>query len=100
LEKENARALQKGILRRFVLLKPILISIDAAVSYMMEHLDYMSVFAGTHNEESTYFLMDLMKKKIKTNDDRIWFGQLYGMSDNISYNLANHEYNVAKYLPL
>jgi proline dehydrogenase len=30
---------------------------------MMEHLDYMSVFAGTHNEESTYFLMDLMKEK-------------------------------------
>jgi proline dehydrogenase len=39
------------------------INYDAAVSYMMEHLDYMSVFAGTHNEESTYFLMDLMKEK-------------------------------------
>jgi proline dehydrogenase len=44
--------------------------------------------------------MDLMQKKaIKTNDDRIWFGQLYGMSDNISYNLAINDYNVAKYLP-
>jgi proline dehydrogenase len=33
------------------------------------------------------------------NDQRIFFGQLYGMSDNISYNLADHGYNVAKYLP-
>ncbi|MFV8375863.1 proline dehydrogenase family protein [Flavobacterium sp. LB1P71] len=73
---------------------------DAAVRYMVEHLDTMSIFAGTHNEASTYTLMELMQEKgIKTNDDRIWFGQLYGMSDNISYNLAAHGYNVAKYLP-
>ncbi|MBP6181685.1 proline dehydrogenase family protein [Flavobacterium sp.] len=73
---------------------------DAAVRYMVEHLDTMSIFAGTHNEASTYALMKLMQEKgIKSNDDRIWFGQLYGMSDNISYNLAAHGYNVAKYLP-
>jgi proline dehydrogenase len=101
LEKENARALQKGYPSPICSSKVATdINYDAAVSYMMENLDNMSVFAGTHNEESTYFLMDLMKeKKIKTNDNRIWFGQLYGMSDNISYNLANHAYNVAKYLP-
>ncbi|MGL2985988.1 proline dehydrogenase family protein [Flavobacterium sp. RSSA_27] len=73
---------------------------DAAVAYMMEHLDIMSIFAGTHNELSTYKLMELMEKKgVKSNDNRIWFGQLYGMSDNISYNLAENGYNVAKYLP-
>ncbi|HMK06792.1 MAG TPA: proline dehydrogenase family protein, partial [Flavobacterium sp.] len=45
-------------------------------------------------------LMELMEeRKIAKNDHRIWFGQLYGMSDNISYNLAAHGYNVAKYLP-
>ena len=32
-------------------------------------------------------------------DNRLWFGQLYGMSDNISYNLSDQGYNVAKYLP-
>jgi proline dehydrogenase len=49
---------------------------------------------------STYKLIELMKKnKISTNDNRIWFGQLYGMSDNISYNLASNGYNIAKYLP-
>lgn len=101
MEKENARALQKGYPSPICSSKAATdINYDAAVSYMMEHLDNMSIFAGTHNEESTYFLMDKMKeKKIKTDDKRIWFSQLYGMSDNISYNLADHEYNVAKYLP-
>ncbi|MNG07015.1 bifunctional proline dehydrogenase/pyrroline-5-carboxylate dehydrogenase [compost metagenome] len=67
---------------------------------MTQHLDKMSIFAGTHNEQSSYTLMRLMKEMgINNTDDRIWFGQLYGMSDNISYNLAVHGYNVAKYLP-
>ena len=49
---------------------------------------------------SSYKLMELMEAKgVLKNDNRIWFGQLYGMSDNISYNLAAHGYNVAKYLP-
>ena len=101
MEKENARAEEKGYP------SPICDSkeatdenYDAAVRYMTDHLDIMSLFVGTHNELSTYTLMELMQEKgIKTNDERIWFGQLYGMSDNISYNLADHEYNVAKYLP-
>ncbi len=66
---------------------------------MMEH-PKMAIFAGTHNEESSYLLMDLAKKyDIKVNDNRLWFGQLFGMSDHISYNLASKGYNVAKYLP-
>lgn len=76
------------------------INYDAVVVYMAEHLDKMAIFAGTHNEESSYKLMEIMQQKgIAKNDDRIWFGQLYGMSDNISYNLAANGYNVAKYLP-
>jgi proline dehydrogenase len=67
---------------------------------MMKHIDKMAIFAGTHNEESSYKLMEMLKNNnISINDQRIWFGQLYGMSDNISYNLAAHGYNVAKYLP-
>ena len=66
----------------------------------MDHLDVMSIFAGTHNEWSSYKVIEQMQQKgIAKNDNRIWFGQLYGMSDNISYNLAEHGYNVAKYLP-
>ncbi len=73
---------------------------NAAVQYMLEHLDTMAVFAGTHNEDSSYLVMDLVaEKNIPPTDSRIWFGQLYGMSDNISYNLGAAGYHVAKYLP-
>jgi proline dehydrogenase len=101
MEKENERAIEKEYPT------PICASKEAtdenyneAVKYMVEHLDTMSIFEGTHNENSTYFLMELMEEKgILSTDDRIWFGQLYGMSDNISYNLADSGFNVAKYLP-
>lgn len=101
MEKENNRAVQQG--------KPSPIcenkeatdaNFDAAIAFMVQNIDRMAIFAGTHNEESSYFLMDLMQKKnISNADNRVWFGQLYGMSDNISYNLAKVGYNVAKYLP-
>ncbi len=101
MEKENTRAEEKGYK------SPICVSkqatdenYNAAVTYMLDHIDKMAIFAGTHNEESSYKLMQQMKERnIEPNDSRIWFGQLYGMSDNISYNLAAHGYNVAKYLP-
>ncbi len=68
--------------------------------YMIQNIDTMAVFSGTHNEESSYLLMDLIKKyDLAKNDKRIWFGQLFGMSDHISYNTAKEGYNVAKYLP-
>ena len=67
---------------------------------MFSNLEDMAIFNGTHNEESSYMLMDLIEnsKYLKT-DPRLWFGQLYGMSDHISYNLADAGYNVTKYLP-
>ncbi|AOW10091.1 proline dehydrogenase family protein [Flavobacterium gilvum] len=101
MEKENERAIEKGYPTPICSSKEASdINFDAAVEYMTEHLDTMTVFAGTHNELSSYKLMELMKAKgISNNDNRIWFGQLYGMSDNISYNLANSGYNIAKYLP-
>ena len=70
------------------------------LTYMFENINDMAIFAGTHNEESSYLLMDLIANSgLEKNDKRIWFGQLYGMSDHISYNLAKANYNVAKYLP-
>jgi proline dehydrogenase len=70
------------------------------LTYILENLEDISVFIGTHNEESCYLAMELMEKNsINKNDNRVWFGQLYGMSDHISYNLADHGYNVAKYVP-
>ena len=101
MEKENKRAEEKGYPTPICASKEATdINYDTTVIYMMENLEKMSIFAGTHNEESSYKLMDLMQKmNIAKNDNRIWFGQLYGMSDNISYNLAQNGYNVAKYLP-
>lgn len=73
---------------------------DAALEYCVEHIDRISICAGTHNENSSKHLIQLMSKKGLANDDqRIYFSQLLGMSDNLSYNLANAGYNVAKYVP-
>jgi proline dehydrogenase len=101
MEKENERAIEKGYPTPICASKEATDeNYDAAVKYMVDHLDTMSIFEGTHNEASTYFLMDLMEERgIKSTENRIWFGQLYGMSDNISYNLADSGFNVAKYLP-
>jgi proline dehydrogenase len=101
MEKENNRAEEKGYPTPICESKEATdVNYDTTVKYMMDNLDKMSIFAGTHNEESSYKLIELMKSNgISKNDNRIWFGQLYGMSDNISFNLASYGYNVAKYLP-
>jgi len=100
MEKERERSEEKGY--------PSPICVDkqatddnynAMIRFMMCN-EKLALFAGTHNEESSYLLMDLAKEKgIKANDIRLWFGQLYGMSDHISFNLAKEGYNVAKYVP-
>jgi len=101
MEKENKRAAEMGYISPICISKEATdINYDDAIAYMADNIDTMAIFAGTHNEESSYRLMKLMNKKgIAPGDERFWFGQLYGMSDNISFNLAAHGYNVAKYLP-
>jgi len=102
MEKERERAQQKGYRSPICATKAETDeTFNDSISYMLKNIDNkMALFAGTHNEESSYLLMRLMKENnISHNNDKIWFGQLYGMSDNISYNLAIHNYNVAKYLP-
>lgn len=73
---------------------------DNALRFCIKHIDRIAFCNGTHNEASCYLLMDLMEEyNIAPNDPRVYFAQLYGMSDNLSYNLANAGYNVAKYVP-
>ena len=100
MEKERDRAEEKGYASPICKNKAASdVNYNTATKYMMEN-DKMALFVGTHNEDSSYLVMEMAKKhNIKENDNRLWFGQLYGMSDNISYNLANEGYNVAKYLP-
>ena len=71
-----------------------------AVEFCIENIETVSLCAGTHNEKSVLHLTNLMQKKaLKNNDSRIWFAQLLGMSDHISFNLSKEGYNVAKYVP-
>lgn len=73
---------------------------NEALKFCVEHIDKISFCAGTHNENSSMLLVNLMAEKgIENNDNRIYFSQLFGMSDHISFNLSNNGYNVAKYLP-
>lgn len=73
---------------------------DLALDFMVDHLDRFAICAGTHNEKSSAHLVERMtQKNISKSDPRIYFAQLLGMSDHISYNLAHQGYNVAKYVP-
>ncbi|MFA6769753.1 MAG: proline dehydrogenase family protein [Bacteroidales bacterium] len=73
---------------------------DSGLKYVMEHIDSFELFSGTHNYESNFLLAELIEeKKLKRDDQRIYFSQLYGMSDNITFTLAESNFNVCKYVP-
>lgn len=101
MEKERERA------KRLNYTSPICVTKSATddqfnncLKYILKNLDHAAVFLGTHNEYSTHLALKLMHElRIDIDDPRIWFGQLFGMSDHISYNLAKANYNIAKYLP-
>ncbi len=101
MEKENDRAEEKGYPSPICKSKMATdAEFNAVVKYILNNLEDISLFLGSHNEESTYLAMEEMEKLgIVNNDPRVWFGQLYGMSDHITYNLAASGYNVAKYIP-
>lgn len=73
---------------------------NAAIDYCLENRDTVSICLGTHNEYSCQYCLQQMKRMgVAPSDEHIYFAQLLGMSDNISYNLASAGYNVAKYVP-
>lgn len=101
MEKERERAAEKGCPDPIGANKA---AVDAdyndALRFCVEHIGRMAVLNGTHNEESTLLLAELMQEAgLERNDPRIHFGQLLGMSDNISFNMAAAGYNVVKYVP-
>lgn len=101
MEKERSRAHEKGYA------SPIQASkaatdrdYDEAVTYCIDHLEQISVIVASHNEESNLLAARLMDDKgIPHNHSHVHFSQLYGMSDNITFNLAKEGFNVSKYLP-
>ncbi|QCX52315.1 proline dehydrogenase family protein [Elizabethkingia sp. JS20170427COW] len=101
MEKERERAAQMGYPSP---IQPTKQASDdnynAAVEFVMQHPDIISAFFGSHNETSMELIMNKMKAAgLPNNTPHVFFGQLYGMSDNITYYLAKQGYNVAKYLP-
>lgn len=101
MEKERARAEEKGYDSPICKDKPETDAhFNAMLVYIFDNLEDIWAFIGTHNEESNYLAIEIMaQKEIAPDDGRVWFGQLYGMSDHISYNLAKEGYNVTKYVP-
>jgi proline dehydrogenase len=101
MEKERERAAEKGYPSPIHADKAAVDrDYDDALRFCITHIDRMAVMAGTHNEQSALLLARLMEVRgIARNDRRVWFAQLLGMSDNISYNMADAGYNVAKYVP-
>lgn len=101
MEKEAERAEQLGYKN------PIYTTKDAtdhafnrALLFCLDNKQRVSVVCGSHNEYSNKYLTVLMEKhSITPGDQRVWFAQLLGMSDHISFNLARAGYNVAKYVP-
>ena len=73
-------------------------SFNNCMTFMFKNAQLFSVFIGSHNEESNYLALKLINK-YNIRKDKVWFSQLYGMSDHITYNLSNQGFNVAKYLP-
>lgn len=73
---------------------------DAAVQYCLDNLAGVSVFIGTHNENSCATASErMLEARLRADDRHVWYGQLLGMSDNISYTLAQAGHNVVKYVP-
>jgi proline dehydrogenase len=101
MEKERQRAKELNYKSPICDTKKITDTLfDNTITYILSNLDSIHLFIGTHNEESSLLALKLMTEfHLSNNDSRIWFGQLYGMSDHISFNLAKQGYNVAKYVP-
>jgi proline dehydrogenase len=101
MDKENKKALQQGYKTPIQPNKAATDrDYDLALEYAIQNIDSIAICVATHNEESCYLITKLMEKhKISPGHPHIHFSQLLGMSDNLSFNLANAGYNVAKYMP-
>ena len=101
IEKENLKAYKLG--------KPTPIceskeltdqNFNNGLDYMLSKINIGSLFLGSHNEQSILRVTEWMSQnKISKNHPHIWFSQLYGMADHISFNLASSGYQVVKYVP-
>ena len=101
IEKERDRANERGYPSPICDSKLATDSnFDAALDFILPRLENCNLFMGSHNESSTLRAVTWMSQNgIANNDPNIWFSQLYGMADHISFNLADEGYQVVKYVP-
>ncbi|MCK9404338.1 MAG: proline dehydrogenase family protein [Chitinophagaceae bacterium] len=101
MEKERERAYDKGYESPIQPDKPATDNdYDASLAFCIEHVEDISVIVASHNEATNLYAALLLDKKgLPHNHPHIHFSQLYGMSDNITFNLAKEGFNVSKYLP-
>jgi proline dehydrogenase len=101
MEKERARAIEKSYADPIQPTKEATDeAFNQALAFCVDNMQRISLVCGSHNEYSNEYLSILMQKhNMRPDDNRMWFAQLLGMSDNISFNLAKAGYNVAKYVP-
>jgi len=101
MEKERERAKEMGYPSPIQLDKESTDrDFDKALLLGLDNLDHCAFSAGTHNEKSSLMLANEMdRRNLNRDNERIYFAQLFGMSDHISFNLSNAGYNVAKYVP-
>jgi proline dehydrogenase len=101
MEKERKRAYEKGYPSPIQATKEATDNdYNLALAYCIDNVETLAIVAGTHNENSCRLLTELLdKNKIDHKHPHVYFSQLLGMSDNLSFNLAHADYNVAKYVP-
>ncbi len=101
MEKERARATQLNYPSPICATKDATDAMyNSVMNFILDRLDVIKLCVGTHNEQSTLEAMQfLATKNIDPKSDDVWFGQLYGMSDNLTFNLAAENYNVFKIVP-
>tara|TARA_B100001287_G_C22684812_1_gene532671 strand:- start:289 stop:1464 length:1176 start_codon:yes stop_codon:yes gene_type:complete len=101
MEKERTRASEKNYPSPIQMNKKATDDdYNTAQEFILKNIKQFSLVAGTHNEESSMQLaMHLKKYGISRESNTVFFAQLLGMSDHISFNLSNEGYNVAKYVP-
>ncbi|PQJ32575.1 proline dehydrogenase [Nonlabens arenilitoris] len=101
MEKERARAQEMGYESPICANKMATDEMfNSAMFFILDHLDVIKLCIGTHNESSTMQALEILAKKgVAPQDHDVWFGQLYGMSDNLTFNLAQMNYNTFKILP-
>jgi len=101
MEKERKRAEEKNYPSPIQANKEAAdIDYNNALRFCVDNIDKIAIVAGTHNEDSCRLLAELLNdKQVDHKNPHVYFSQLLGMSDNLSFNLANANYNVVKYVP-